>query len=148
MGELLQELARFFGIEKIAFDAEGFCALRLQDQYMLMLRNDEEQKRLVMVAEIATPATLSNELLTAALSFNFNRIAFSGSWMTLDRETKKLFLADEFSIAMTDMEVIRKRLERFFQDYLACQGIFNIEIMEDLLGGENKGPFLKSQQMA
>ena len=148
MKELLEELARFFGLEEISFDAEGFCALRLQEQYLLMLRNDEEKKRLVMVAEIAKPNTLSNELLVAALSFNFNRIGSSGSWMALDRETKTLFLADEFLAAMTDMEVVQKRLECFFQDYLACHGIFNIDIMKDLLEQEKEDLSLKSRQMA
>jgi len=148
MTELLQELARFLGIEKISFDTEGFCALRLEERNLLVLRHDEAQQRLVMVVELAKPATLSNQLLVAALSFNFNRIAASGSWMALDRETKILFLADEFSTSITDMEIVRKRLESFFQDYLACQGIFNIEIIQDLVEQEDKSSSLKPQQMA
>ena len=42
MKELLEELARFFGLEEISFDAEGFCALRLQEQYLLT-RGEIEQ---------------------------------------------------------------------------------------------------------
>jgi len=148
MRELLQELARFFGIDEISFDVEGFCVFRLQERYLLILRQDETQQRLVMVAEIAKPTTLSNELLVAALSFNFNRVGSSGAWMALDRETKTLFLADEFLGAMTDMEVVRKRLVSFFEDYLACQGIFNIEIVQDLAAQEKENLSLQSRQIA
>ena len=146
--EFLKELAQFFGMEGLTFNHEGFCTLKLQEQYLLILRHDETQKRVIMVAEMATPAVLSNELLVAALSFNFNRIASSGSWITLDREAKKLFLADEFSTVMINGDVLRERLTTFFQDYLACQGIFNIEIMQDLWERENESVPLRSQQMA
>ena len=148
MTELLQELAQFVGIEKIVFDAQGFCALQLEDQFVFMIRRDDEQQRLVMAAEIATPITLTNDLLIAALSFNFNKIAASAVWIALDRDRGTLFLADEFFTTTTESGAFTKRLENFFQHYLACQGIFTQEAVESLMEKEEHPPSIKPDQMA
>lgn len=125
--DLLKELSQFLGIEDVTFNEEGFCLLELQDQFLLVIRFDKEQQRLVIAAEMETPTTLSKELLSSILAFNFQRMAVSGAWMALDHDTGTLFLADEFLISIMEADAFRKRLERFFQQYLTCQGLFNEE---------------------
>lgn len=148
MTELLQELAQFVGIEDITFDAEGFCALRLEDKFVFMIRRDDEQQRLVLAAEIETPTKLTKDLLVAALSFNFNKIAASGAWIALDQDHGKFFLADEFFTATTEPGAFTKRLENFFQHYLACQGIFTQEVVEALIQEEKQTLPIKLGQIA
>jgi len=148
MTKLLQELAQFIGIQNIAFDAQGFCALQLEDKFIFMIRRDDERQRLVMAAEIATMATLSGELLAAALSFNFNKIATSGSWIALDRKRETLFLADEFFTATPEPGAFTKCLENFFQHYLACQGIFTQEAVEALMKKEEQPSSIEPDQIA
>lgn len=148
MTELLQELAQFVGIENIVFDAQGFCALQLEDKFIFMIRRDDERQRLVMAAEIVTPAALTSNLLIAALSFNFNKIAASGSWIALDRDRGTLFLADEFFISSTEPGAFTKRLEHFFQHYLSCQGVFMQEAVEALMEKEEQPSSMQPHQMA
>jgi hypothetical protein len=136
--EILKEIGLFLGTEEISFDDEGFCMMQLQDQFAFVIRVDQKLQRIVIAAEIAKPTTLSKELLIKALSFNFNRMGFSGAWMAIDAETKALFLADEFLLAAMEITDIRKRLGSFFQHYLTCQGFYNDEALVALLEKEKK----------
>jgi hypothetical protein len=148
MTELIKELEGFFGIENISFDAQGLCSFRLQDRDVLMLRHDVEKKRLVIAAEIGKATPLSQDLLIAALSFNFNRLAISGAWLSLDNETKTLFLADEFFLEVIERETFHERLTLFFQHYLTCQGIFSEAAAEALLQRESQVDVVKVEGFA
>lgn len=148
MTELIQVLEQFFGIEEISFDAQGLYSLRLQDRDVLMIRHDVEKKRLVMAVELGKMNSLSQDVLAAALAFNFNRIATSGAWLSLDNETKTLFLADEFFLEIIEKELFRERLFLFFQNYLTCQGIFSEEAIEALLKKESRVPLIGTEQLA
>ena len=148
MTELIKELEVFFGIENISFDTQGLCSFRLQDRDILILRHDTEKKRLVIAVEIGKAIPLSQDLLIAALSFNFNRLAISGAWLSLDHETKTLFLADEFFLEVIERENFRERISLFFQHYLTCQGIFSEEAVAALLSKESPTDLLRADQLA
>lgn len=148
MTEWIKELEVVFGIENISFDAQGLCSFRLQDRDILMLRHDAEKKRLVIAVEIKKSTPLSQHLLVAALSFNFNRLAISGAWLSLDNETKTLFLADEFFLEIMERDTFRERLLLFFKNYLACQGIFSEEAVAALLQKESQDEVVRAEQLA
>lgn len=148
MTELIKELESFFGIENISFDVQGLCSFRLQDRDVLMLRHDAEKRRLVIAAEIGKATPLSQDLLIAALSFNFNRLAVSGAWLSLDHETKTLFLADEFFLEVIERETFRERLSLFFQHYLTCQGIFSEAAVAALLQKKSQADVVKVEDLA
>ena len=148
MIELIKELESFLEIENISFDSQGLYSLRLQDRDILMIRHDSEKKRLVIAVEIGKATPLSQDLLIAALSFNFNRLAISGAWLSLDHETKILFLADEFFLEVIERETFRERLNLFFQHYLTCQGIFSEEALAALLQKESQADVVRADQLA
>ena len=106
------------------------------------------KKRLVIAVEIGKATPLSQDLLIAALSFNFNRLAISGAWLSLDHETKILFLADEFFLEVIERETFRERLNLFFQHYLTCQGIFSEEALAALLQKESQADVVRADQLA
>jgi len=144
--ELLREVGSFVGIEGISFNSEGFCILQLQNQFAFILRHDQESERLVMIAEFATPADISQKLFSSILSFHFVRVAQPRPWIAFDSETSALFLAEEFYLQVITQEKFRERLVRFFEEYMNCQGLFSAEAVDDLLGKDSLSP-LQSQKL-
>ncbi|MBX9578604.1 MAG: type III secretion system chaperone [Chthoniobacterales bacterium] len=145
--ELLKEIGDFIGIEEISFNQDGFCILQLQDQFAFILRHDQETERFIMIAEFATLKKISSNLFSSILSFHFLRIAQPRPWIALDQETGVLFLAEEFYLQATTKENFKERLVQFFEEYMNCQGLFNAETVEDLLGKESLS-LLQSQELA
>lgn len=143
----LKVIRNFLDIEELAFDETGVCSLEIQDEFLLLLKWDEKEERFVVTAEMKTPSPLPEKLMAAALTFNFKRMAASGSWISLDPSTEKFFLVDEYLLKILDEERLEKRLQQFFQHYLTCQGIFNEQALEILLKKEDELT-VRSHQLA
>ncbi len=94
---------------------------------------------MVITAEMETPAFLSQQLLAAVLTFNFQRMSSSGAWIGLDPKQKAFFLIDEFLLKAMKEEDLQQRLEQFFKYYLTFQGVFTESAVEMLLKSDVEG---------
>lgn len=146
--EFLQELSDFIGIEGVTLDADGICTLEFQDEFLFILRFNKNLRRLVLIAEIAASVKNSAEVFSSALLFNALRIAAPGPWVSLDPNTRTLFLADDFLINDMTLAEFRERLAQFFEQYLACQGLLGEEATVALIPLEKNMSSLELQQIA
>lgn len=118
---LLNDLSRYLSIPPQSWDREGCCVLQL-DQYPLVVRRDADNWRLVLVVGLGPAgASLSERVLKIALRHNFGATVRPTACFGIDPEEDRLFLFDSHALHGAG-EDFTGFLNRFFAAFHDCTG--------------------------
>jgi len=111
---LIGDVGALLGLPDLAFDADGDCALTIDDTLQVDISFLDEEDALLLVSPLGSPADpLPADLAEAMLDANFFWRGTGGATLGLDRETRMAVLVETVPLAGQHPAALRDRLSDF-----------------------------------
>lgn len=112
---LLAEFGESIGIPEMAFDEDGLCHIRVDEEYPITFRRDDDNHNLVLVGLIAEelPQRLGRELVGEMLATGVEPLRDHGAALGLEPQSGTLILHQTMPLAKIDRTVLETMLGNF-----------------------------------
>lgn len=112
---LLAEFGEAIGIPEMAFDEDGLCHIRVDEEYPITFRRDDEQHNLVLVGLIAEelPQQLDRELVKEMLATGVEPLRDNGAALGLEPQSGTLILHQTMPLAKISRPLLEEMLGGF-----------------------------------
>ncbi|MCT9070513.1 type III secretion system chaperone [Cupriavidus gilardii] len=112
---LLAEFGESIGIPEMAFDEDGLCHIRVDEEYPITFRRDDDNHNLVLVGLIAEelPQRLGRELVGEMLATGVEPLRDHGAALGLEPQSGTLILHQTMPLAKIDRTVLETLLGNF-----------------------------------
>lgn len=143
---LLAEFGESIGISGMAFDDDGLCHIRVDDEYPVTFRRDDENHTLVLVGLLAEtlPAQLDRELVCELLAMGCEPLREHGASIGLEPHSGTMVLHRTVPLARLTLPGLEEMLGRF----ILMQRDWSIKLggLGGILENGPERPFAASQQ--
>ncbi len=112
---LLAEFGESIGIPEMAFDEDGLCHIRVDEEYPITFRRDDDNHNLVLVGLIAEelPERLDRETVREMLATGVEPLRDHGAALGLEPQSGTLILHQTMPLAKIDRTVLETLLGNF-----------------------------------
>ncbi|MBO4123451.1 CesT family type III secretion system chaperone [Cupriavidus gilardii] len=112
---LLAEFGESIGIPEMAFDEDGLCHIRVDEEYPITFRRDDDNHNLVLVGLIAEelPERLERELVKEMLATGVEPLRDHGAALGLEPQSGTLILHQTMPLAKIDRTALETLLGNF-----------------------------------
>lgn len=112
---LLAEFGESIGIPEMAFDEDGLCHIRVDEEYPITFRRDDDNHNLVLVGLIAEelPERLDREMVREMLATGVEPLRDHGAALGLEPQSGTLILHQTMPLAKIDRTVLETLLGNF-----------------------------------
>lgn len=112
---LLAEFGESIGIPQMAFDQDGLCHIRVDEEYPITFRRDDEHHNLVLVGLIAEqlPEQLDHQLVRDMLATGVEPLRDNGAALGLEPMSGTLILHQTMPLAKIDRPTLEQVLGNF-----------------------------------
>lgn len=112
---LLAEFGESIGIPEMAFDEDGLCHIRVDDEYPITFRRDDDNHNLVLVGLIAEelPERLDRETVRDMLATGVEPLRDHGAALGLEPQSGTLILHQTIPLAKIDRTALETLLGNF-----------------------------------
>lgn len=112
---LLAEFGASIGIPEMAFDEDGLCHIRVDEEYPITFRRDDEHHNLVLVGLIAEqlPEQLDHQLVRDMLATGVEPLRDNGAALGLEPLSGTLILHQTMPLAKIDRPMLEQVLGNF-----------------------------------
>lgn len=112
---LLAEFGESIGIPQMAFDEDGLCHIRVDEEYPITFRRDDEHHNLVLVGLIAEelPEQLEPALVRDMLATGVEPLRDNGAALGLEPISGTLILHQTLPLAKIDRPMLEQALGAF-----------------------------------
>ena len=112
---LLAEFGESIGIPEMAFDEDGLCHIRVDEEYPITFRRDDDNHNLVLVGLIAEdlPERLDREMVREMLATGVEPLRDHGAALGLEPQSGTLILHQTMPLARIDRTVLETLLGNF-----------------------------------
>lgn len=112
---LLAEFGESIGIPEMAFDEDGLCHIRVDEEYPITFRRDDDNHNLVLVGLVAEelPERLDREMVKEMLATGVEPLRDHGAALGLEPQSGTLILHQTMPLAKIDRAVLETMLGNF-----------------------------------
>ncbi len=112
---LLAEFGESIGIPEMAFDEDGLCHIRVDEEYPITFRRDDDNHNLVLVGLIAEelPERLDREMVREMLATGVEPLRDHGAALGLEPQSGTLILHQTMPLAKIERTVLETLLGNF-----------------------------------
>lgn len=112
---LLAEFGESIGIPQMAFDQDGLCHIRVDEEYPITFRRDDEHHNLVLVGLIAEhlPEQMDSQLVRDMLATGVEPLRDNGAALGLEPMSGTLILHQTMPLAKIDRAMLEQVLGNF-----------------------------------
>lgn len=111
--DILQAFGRAVGLDDLAFDEGGHCALAIDDKTVINIEHDAPRERLLLYSLIGTPDGDLSAAYGAILQANYLGIETRGPTFGLRPDDGSLVLSQFLPIATLDLPTFETALQNF-----------------------------------
>ncbi|MBY4897898.1 type III secretion system chaperone [Cupriavidus sp. AU9028] len=112
---LLAEFGEAIGIPEMAFDEDGLCHIRVDEEFPITFRRDDDQHNLVLVGLVAEelPQQLDHELVKDMLATGVEPLRDNGAALGLEPQSGTLILHQTMPLAKINRPLLEEMLGGF-----------------------------------
>ena len=111
--DILQAFGRAVGLDDLAFDGGGHCALAIDDKTVINIEHDAPRERLLLYSLIGTPVGDLSAAYGAILQANYLGIETRGPTFGLRPDDDALVLSQYLPLATLDLPTFEAALQNF-----------------------------------
>lgn len=116
---LLADFGESIGIPQMAFDEDGLCHIRIDDEYPITFRRDDENHNLVLVGLLteSLPENLDHDLVRDMLATGVEPLRDNGAAIGLEPQSGTVILHRTLPLSRID----RPQLEEILGSFILMQ---------------------------